>query len=614
MTETILQSSIDLSTGGVTAAQMAFAVVLLVGFGLALVVGSYLLQFTGLSEAQKREKRALLGQREALEAATLRLRPDDDLDAKREQIRALFDGEQPAVEEASVRTAVGAVRQELGDAWGSYTTAIPRLARWLLELAVGLSVTAALVHVSVGTYRRVFAGGEGMTVDELLLDARWALEQVVSLAVDALGAFPFADLVWALTFAYSVQAASWLYDHPVPLIVLLLASAAAVVWLDRRAPEAREISVTTRFSLSTVVLAVVSVWVAGAVPAALGSLAGFPTIGAVVGLLAAAVVTVAFLYLIGRAILRDTRALVRAHNDPDRAAIAYLAVRRVGMSVAAVAAMLIPIYLVAAVATGQLSGIIGAFLAGSLAVQVAVVVLALVAIGAAAWVARDALPAVRGAVSNLAADTGVRLALFRRGVPVVAMISVYLLALGFELPWVIGLAVAAVAGIGTRAVYYTVRRVRYRLSEVDSVERTPSQVQVRAYRLSTAESGERYYARVNAIKLAHEDADALTDAVCSVAADLFADGETGPSVERAFAEDLLRFGIVDVAETRRKLEKKAEEAAEGRMCKHSGQYPREKLETRVLRQIPEPIWKDVFDKKRIRGEWITRDDYLVLRR
>ncbi|AJF28069.1 hypothetical protein SG26_20210 (plasmid) [Haloarcula sp. CBA1115] len=90
--------------------------------------------------------------------------------------------------------------------------------------------------------------------------------------------------------------------------------------------------------------------------------------------------------------------------------------------------------------------------------------------------------------------------------------------------------------------------------------------------------------------MAHEGATALTDAVCAVAADRFADGETDPSVERAFAEDLLRFGIINVAETRRKLEKKVEEAAEGRMRKHSWQYPREKLETGVLQRIPERMF------------------------
>lgn len=612
MTNVVLQS-IDLSTGGVTAAQMGFAVALLVAFGLVLVAGSYLLQFVGLSEEQKRQKRALLGQRESLEAATLRLRPGDDVDAMRDQIRALFDGDNPAVEEASVRTAVGAVRQELGGAWGSYATAIPRLARWLLELAVGLSVTAALAHVSVATYRRVFAGGEGMTVDELVADAQWALEEFVSLALDAFGAFPYADLVWALAFAYSVKTVTWLYDHPVPVILVLLASAAAVFVLDRRAPEAREISVTTRFSVWTFVAAAVVVWLAGAVPAALGSLAGVPKIGAAIGLLSALVAAVVLAALIVWGIVRDTRALVRVHNDPGREAVAYLAVRRIGATAAAIAVVLIPAYLVAAVATGQLSGIVGAFLAGSLSVQVAGVLLVVAVLGAVAWVARGALPDIRAAVGNLASDTGVRLAVFRRGVPIVAMVTVYLLALGFGLPWFAAVAFAAVAGIGTRAAYYAFRRVRYRVSELETPERTPSQVKIRAYRLSTAGGEARYYARVNAVELAHEDADALTDAVCEVAADLFADGETDPSVERAFAEDLLRFGIVDVDETRRKLEKKAEEAAEGRMRQHNGQYPREELEARVLRRIPEPVWERVRDEKRLRGEWTTRDGRFILR-
>ncbi|WP_233562825.1 hypothetical protein [Haloarcula sp. Atlit-120R] len=612
MTNLLLQAGIDLSTGGVTAAQMAFAVGLLVLFGAALVAGSYLLQFSGLPEEQTRQKKALLGQREAIEATTLRLHADDDLDAMGDEIRALFDGDGPDVEEASLRTAVGAVRQELGDAWGSYATAIPRLARWLLELAVGLSVTAALVHVSVATYRDIFAGGDGVSVDELWLDTQWAVGEFVSLTVDAFGAFPYADFIWALTFAYGVQAASWVYDHPLAVIALLLASAVAVILLDRRAPEARDISVTSRLSIWTVVVGAVGVWLAGAVPAALGSLAGIPRVGALVGLVSAAGVALVFGYLIGRSVVRDTRALVRAHNDPDRETVAYLVARRLGVTAAAVAAPLIPVYLIAAVATGQLSGIVGAFLAGSVAVQAAGGLLVLLVLVVGAWVTRGAVPDLRAALGNLAADTSVRLAVFRRGVPIVAMVTVYFLALGFGLPWFVAGVFALVAGVGTRGAYYLFRRIRYRATEMESPERTPSQVQVRAYRLSTAD-GERYYASVNSHELAHEDADTLTDAVCRVAGSVFEGDSPGPSVEHAFAEDLLRFGIVDVDETERKLEKTAEEEAEGKMRSKHGRYPAEKLEERITRRVPEHIWREVKHEKRLRGEWTKRDGHLVLR-
>ena len=241
--------------------------------------------------------------------------------------------------------------------------------------------------------------------------------------------------------------------------------------------------------------------------------------GALVGLLSAAVAALVFASLIGYGIVADTRALVRAHNDPDRETVAYLVVRRMGATAAAVAAPLIPIYLIAAVATGQLSGILGAFVAGSVAVQAAGGLLVLLVLAVAAWVTRGAVPDLRAALRNLAADTSVRLAVFRRGVPIVAMVTVYFLALGFDLPWFAAGVFALVAGIGTRGVYYLFRRIRYRATELDSPERTPSQVQVRAYRLSTAD-GERYYASVNAHELAHEDADSLTDAVCCVAGTL----------------------------------------------------------------------------------------------
>ncbi|RLM32681.1 hypothetical protein DVK01_20375 [Haloarcula sp. Atlit-120R] len=229
-----------------------------------------------------------------------------------------------------------------------------------------------------------------------------------------------------------------------------------------------------------------------------------------------------------------------------------------------------------------------------------------------AWVTRGAVPDLRAALGNLAADTSVRLAVFRRGVPIVAMVTVYFLALGFGLPWFVAGVFALVAGVGTRGAYYLFRRIRYRATEMESPERTPSQVQVRAYRLSTAD-GERYYASVNSHELAHEDADTLTDAVCRVAGSVFEGDSPGPSVEHAFAEDLLRFGIVDVDETERKLEKTAEEEAEGKMRSKHGRYPAEKLEERITRRVPEHIWREVKHEKRLRGEWTKRDGHLVLR-
>lgn len=72
--------------------------------------------------------------------------------------------------------------------------------------------------------------------------------------------------------------------------------------------------------------------------------------------------------------------------------------------------------------------------------------------------------------------------------------------------------------------------------------------------VGTADSEIRYYAEVNAVELAHVDADVLTDAVCRTVEDLFDDGKSGPSVARVFARDLLQYGIVDTDETRSKSE------------------------------------------------------------
>lgn len=609
MRNVLLQSTIDLSTSGTTAAQFGLAVFCLLVFGAVLVIGSYAMQFVGLSDEQTRHKKALLGQREAKTGATLRINADEDIDAVWSDIRALFDGDSPRADAATTRTAVAAVKQELGEVWSDRASRIPKLARWLLELAALLTIAASLVHISLATYRRVFGGaGSGLpSLSEIVADAVWAVQQVASLATNSLGAFPFADTLWAFTFAYTIRFITWLYNSPAIVIAVLVASAIGIIWLDRQAPSARGVRVTTRFSVWTFVFGFALVWLAGAVPAALGNLAGLPSVGAFIGLLLAFGTACGLAYLIGRALMADVRALVRVAEDPDRPAMAYLAVRRIGAAAASLAAPLVPIYLLAAIVNGQLAGIVQAFVAGSILVQIAVGLVVLVFLGALAWVARDAAGEVSAALRNLSTDTAVKLALFGRGVPVVVMVTVYLLALGFQLPWVAGLGFAFVAGLLARGLYAGARALRYRTSQIESSQRTPSQVQIRAYQLEAANGETRYYADVNSTRVAHDDPDAMAEAVCGLVESLFAGEDPSPTVERVFARDMLQFGIIDIDETREKLRQVAREEATGRMPKDL-----ETIEERVLQRVPEDIWDEVREKKVYgRGDWRVRNGRLL---
>jgi len=115
-------------------------------------------------------------------------------------------------------------------------------------------------------------------------------------------------------------------------------------------------------------------------------------------------------------------------------------------------------------------------------------------------------------------------------------------------------------------------------------------VVIQAYRLQTADEEPVYLATVNTHDLAHCDQEELVDAIVEASEELFEDGDVSPSVESAFAEDLFDYGIVDVAETEQKIERKAEETLEHQLAKNSGQVDVETMHEE-LERFPEQIWR-----------------------
>lgn len=610
---------IDVGTRSVTAAHTALAVSLLVGTFVLLTVARYKMQFVGLSDEQQRQKKHLLGQREDQDPETLRIPVSDhgNLEQYRNQIRALFDADltvEDVSEHTTLRDAFTQVRQELGEAWRSRTSHLPKLAVALGELAVAIAVTGGIATTSAETFRRWFtSSSDGLNLNVLASVAIETASEAVAVGIDVLGAFPFAETLWSLIFAYGLLGLQWLYDHPFVSASILALATVLVVYLDRRAPDAVDASLVgsrSSIALGTVACLIV-IWLSGIVLAVLGDAVGYPQIGAVAGLTAAVGFTVYFGYH-AAVLFRDrVRSVASDLSSEDHLTAAYLVLRRAAAGYAGLVAPLVPVYLGVALVSGKLGALITAYLNGSLERQAVVSMVILLGLAVVARQAQAAYPDVKAATQELVARQSVRAVLFGRGVPIIVVVLAYFLSVGFGFSAGLSAVIAVAAGITTRLLYVLVLRARYRASLIESHQRLPSRVVVQGYQFETADGETVYYAAVNATELAHRDRDELVDEILDASDELFASGEISPSVAQEFAEDLFEFGIVDVEETRTKLRRQVREETVGRLRQNGEMLEQETLEDE-LEEYPASIWEQCLREWRVRGEVKLRNGYYLL--
>lgn len=607
---------IDVSAGGVGPGQTALALGLLAIFAVILAALAYRQQFVGLPEDRERHKRALLGQREDSSPKTLRIDSVDDLAAMRPQIRALFDADAdaPDQERATVWSAVSEVRGALGLAWRGLVDDVPRLSIYLVEEALVIIALGAVAVQSSYWFETLFEVEGGP------ITLQWVAEQAVSTTMtlletglDLLALFPFGDLLYALALTLVIELSTLAYELWFVTGSLLLLSAALIYYLAPRVPE----DVSTRIIYShtsagvVALAAALAVWAMGVIPFVVFRAAGFEEIGAIVGFVAAGLVSLVLAYELGKRFIERLKQIGRGHWY-DRSTLAYLGVERGSMLLAAALVPIVVAYAAVALANGKLVVVISAFAGGSLEIQAAVIGVVLVAVSAVVLQTREAWPEVRAAIRETLSRRAVRVALFGRAVPLGVVVLAYFLALNFTGSNVLlaGL-VAVVAGVITRVSYELLQRARYRASLIESEVATASRVLVGAYEFEDASGSPVYYAEVNTTTVAHTDPDALTDAVIATARELFERGECAPSVERQFADDLFRFGITSVDECERRLERTIYEDLVTDLREEGGMREVTAVED-DLDDYPEGVWSRKLREWRIDGDLRQRNGFYVL--
>jgi len=587
----MLPLAIDLSGGAPTAAQRIFALALVATFFVILAIVRYRFQYAGLPDDQRRQKRTLQDQRQDLDPETLRISSATNLEECRDQIRALFDADDTTTveEPVSPTEAVGEVRAALALSYRDLTEGIPRLSLGMLLEAFVIFVFGSVVILPTTYFVALFSGGDGVTLGWLIDQAVSITATVASTGLDLLGAFPFAQTIYALGLAFVIQLGNLIYQTPAAAALLLVFGAGLVLYLEQRTGGVDYTVYDSHLAMAVAgLLAGIAIWFAGVLPAALGAAAGFSTIGAVLGFLLASAVSLMVAYDVVSGLRRQFAQLI--DEDLGRLPVAYVIARRGSAAVAFLFAPFALAYLVISVSSGALGGAVWALLGGSLTVQVLAGSVVLLVLGGVVLQTREAWPEVRAALRETLARKAVRVALFRRAVPVAILVFAYFLGIGLGLNAILALVAALGAAILARLLFSAFQRVRYRASLIDSEERTASRVVIQAYRLKTADDEPVYVATVNTHDLAHRDVEELVDAIVEASEELFDDGDVSPSVESAFAEDLFDYGIVDVDDTKAKLERKAEETLEHQLAKNSGQVEVETLHEELDR-FPEQIWR-----------------------
>lgn len=605
--------------------QMAIAVGVLGAAILLLAVGMWRTQYTGLSDRQAKHKSTLRAQYDSKTPTSLKLPTDADFRSHRDRVASLWSDDPETEDHTSIRDAAGSAHRELLDSWQRVTGRVPRLAIWLLEEGVAVIILGALAVVSAEQWERLFqSGGDGFSSTDVLEGLVSLTTTLVDAGFTILGMFPYGNMVWAFAVAYGMLAYELLYQHWYAVGLALLLGGVLLAVLDRLTPSVdASVHLRDRDLGYRLVTAVVAIWVAGVTPTLFGQLVGLETIGAVAGFLIAFVVTCVLGYIGAKTAYHHFR-FKTLDRDTEKdlesyLMAAYIAVCRGYAILAAVAATLIPVYLVVILANGRLFDVWAAFSAGSTDMKAIVGLLVVGVLAVLAYEIQDAWPDLRASIGHVLSSKSVRLALFGRAMPFGAVGAAYLVAFGMYQSVVLAAALALGVGALARGGYLLLMRARYQMELFETPEQTPRRILVEAYRLEDADGTERYVATINRERVARDSVDALVDELLEHAESLSDGGEYADTFGQHYADHILEYGIVGEDNSRKKLRERIRKVVYAPLKRQQNHSRVEESEIDDdLGKYPDPIVDERLQTFRMKGtrdgRVFQRDGYYVLER
>lgn len=435
------------------------------------------------------------------------------------------------------------------------TQPVPRLAVYLASEAVTLAAAVGLVVVSAPAIRAALQGADVGPM--AVLAELWGF---IATAVGWLwGAFPGTNVLWALLTLVVLQGYAWATAHALEVAALLLGLACGVAILDRYAkPRGDRALYPRRRQLARRVGGwLAAIYLAGAIPTAVGEALGRQSFGVGVG------GTLAFIllaYCIGRG-QADVRARLHATArlddvgvglvpkrwaavNQERLTVAYLLLRRVALAAGLAALPVVIYFVVTAVIGGHLTGVLGALLAAPLSMKVGILLLTVAAVGAALTTAQDAATSLASATHRSLRHHQVRVAVFLSVGPAITGLVTATILLAFRLGLVWSIVAGIVMAILVRLAY---RGWQYTAYKAHTRTPTPGvgSVSVAGPTRVDLPTGDIWVARVNATEYAWPDLDGLVEDVIAAVEARLQGRETGPQPAR-----LYRDWIEDTGETR----------------------------------------------------------------
>lgn len=611
----------ELSTPSTTPQQTLLALVVLAALFAGVIILGYRARYSGLLRPLARRSSTLSAAKADATYSTLRLGGDTDFQSwhTREKLRQLVDPD-GEVDRPTAGDALGEVRRSLAEAWLPVIMSIPRPARWLVSLAVNVSVFGAIA-VSTDLIL-TFLRSEPRPTQDITAWPGVAASQsatVVELASALVLTIPGADVLWSVLFTVAVITWTTLYTHWYLIAALLLLGAAVVTVLDRRMDETAERINSdlpaARAIARTLGGGALAVWLATLVGIAFGRrLISNPT-GVKIGLATGALATLAGVAYLGMTYghrATHAREWWLAMRERSQEAQLLTLCRLGWLAIAAVVSPLLPVYIV--VALTKLPTLLAAYLSAAPEVQVAIAIGVAAVLGVLAASARDAWADVHASLVELASHQQVKTVVFAGGMPLIAVAAGYVIVYAFVQSIMLAAALAVAMGLLVRGVYILALRVKYRVPGGGEVSATPAgRVVIQVAELVDDTGESHYYARVNGdTELLAPDSEALVDTLCDVGDELTTTGEVPATVEEWHARFAFNSGITDPEESRKKLREKVRKPLFLQLERSDRLAHWDRL-ARRLDKFPSDIRKRRVDKEIYLGNIQERGEHLELR-
>ncbi|AUX09289.1 hypothetical protein AArcSl_1660 [Halalkaliarchaeum desulfuricum] len=580
------------SVPAITTEQFLVGVLLLAAAFAITAVVALRLRYTGLDDHEAEVVASVRRQLAARSPGTVRISRDEDLEARREDIRRAFDATGAVEDVVTLRQAYRSIRAQAGEAARPYLEIVPRPARRFAALAVVVLVFGTVAVASETLYQWLLVETRPLAPEEWPMLAITESQAALSILQVWIAATPVIGATAEWLFVIGVLVGEWVYRRPWLFGVLLLAVAGRIVRFDRAGAE------RVAFPLPTPTL--VAKLAAGMIGA--GWVAAMLVIGAARVVAAAepaywgALVLVGvglwILVTAGYAAVRAGSAILESYRQAaDDDTRGRLLVRLIGIGLAVIVAPVVPVWVV--VAIGSLPELVGAFLVAETAVQLLVVLVALGVVAAGVYVVREATDDVQAALREVLSRRGWQAAVFGRAVPLGLVVLAYLLAR----PWGFGrpasVVIGVVVGVAAAGLWQLSLRLRDRV-ELSEASNAAHEVVVHAYRVETKGSCQ-HLARINGTLVAAPDQEGPVDAVLEQCREAFRDERRRPTVGSAHARMLTEDGIVDPAETERRLRAEARSWIEGTVHREYG-VDYDRLADRLERQVPPEIAQEELDR------------------